>query len=412
MDFFRYLPMLFIYLLTLNLFGFASDEGSLSSASINFEKLPRFGISVHKTIWVTATTQGDILVTAHGGGSSSEDPKGELFRYSPKTRTLDSLFQFGGEQGSAPSGPLVQTDDPNILYGVTHSGGQSDCGTIYEFDLSARRHKVLFHFNETGPHHPSKGLVAIGNNRYIGLCDTTGEPRDIGPYFGGPYEWVPFLYDRLTNQVSFFNPKPEYGYVIGLPCLLNEDVLVLLYEKGTRHRIVEYSLTRNEVTSDVRSTFWFKPNGSLIKGKDSCLYVMHYYVSASSATYPFFCYDAKTKTCTQRALGSPHVTMYSGEAVADRNGVIYGWFNMGPRTMPHGLAFRFNPVADSVEAFIEWKDKTSEVDELTNEQLTPGYEFISNPVIAADGMLYAVSEDSGLVSIDLATRKVKRLVKI
>ena len=77
---------------------------------------------------------------------------GAIFRISPDGEGLEIVHTFDSrEQGAGPSSPLLLAQDGKSFYGVTHSGGANDRGTLYQVGLDGQ-HRVLHAFGDThGP---------------------------------------------------------------------------------------------------------------------------------------------------------------------------------------------------------------------------------------------------------------------
>jgi uncharacterized repeat protein (TIGR03803 family) len=394
------------------------SSGLLNRSAVSIEKLPRFNISGSYETGITTAYDGTLLITAYYGRSNKMDKTNDkIFRYDPVNNQLSTLLEFKNASGILPAATLAQGVDKNVYYGITAQGGKHNYGTIYSINISSGAYQLLFEFDDTALCYPQLGLVRISDHELIGIYATGGEDffrvpaNEYNRYIeNGRF----FIFDLNTMKVAPFNEIE--GATNALPCRINEETFVFLFRedmtKSGDYVFAQYSITKRKMTASTYVNYNFQPVSALIAGKNSSIYVMNYYTQARPGTYPFLKYDPATNKCSRCCKGSHHVTMYSSAFTSDTNGVMYGWFKMGPGTMPNGLLFEFDPAADSIRTFISWPDNTNEVNEETNQQLTPGYDFISNPVFSGKGKLYAISMYSGLVSVDMASRSVTRLVKL
>lgn len=375
-------------------------------------QLPSFHISSYSVPWLTVVSDGSLLISTYDTDSYTPMP-GSLYRYYPDTRKLTRITDFDRTNGACPTGPMTESANPEVLYGVTFAGGKDNLGTIYTVDLRTNQHKVVFEFEKQGAHHPNHGLIAISDHEFLGVCDTTTEMRTVAqePYVGYAYSGTGYIFNSQTGKVSFFNPAAEYGDLRGLPVRVNTESLVILMENGKRHYILEYSILTQTVQTAVETVSLFRPVSGLVKTNDSGIYVMNYVDEAGTLEYPFLCYNPQTNQCSSVAMGSPYITMYSGSFTADVNGNLFGYFKMGI-LYGDGFIFKANPPVGSVESFVHWPEDNDAISTKDSSQLTPGYDFISNPVITGKDNLYAISSISGLVVVNLSTRTVEQLVRL
>jgi uncharacterized repeat protein (TIGR03803 family) len=72
---------------------------------------------------------------------------GNLFAFNPTTQGLTVLHTFGGgpTDGSRPNGSLVRVG--NTLYGMTVAGGANNAGILYTYDFGSRTYSVVHHFS-------------------------------------------------------------------------------------------------------------------------------------------------------------------------------------------------------------------------------------------------------------------------
>src|SRR5262249_46639548 len=104
----------------------------------------------------------------YGLSSGGTTSMGTLFSYDPVNNIFTVLHTFGGTDGSAPQGTLMQAADGK-LYGVTSTGGTNNVGVLFHYDISSSTYTKLYDFavatgsNPAGDLHQSANLVLYGS---------------------------------------------------------------------------------------------------------------------------------------------------------------------------------------------------------------------------------------------------------
>lgn len=99
-------------------------------------------------------------MTTNGG--SNEMPTdyatgGILFNFNTGTGLFDTLHNFGGgTDGEGPEGDLYQASN-GIIYGMTNSGGTTNQGTIFQYDISAHTYALNVNLNGATGYYPGWG---------------------------------------------------------------------------------------------------------------------------------------------------------------------------------------------------------------------------------------------------------------
>jgi uncharacterized repeat protein (TIGR03803 family) len=136
------------------------------------------------------STNGKLYGMATLGGNSD---KGTLFEYDATNNTYAKKMDFDGiATGSNPEGSLIQSSNGK-LYGLTNSGGINDKGVLFEYDETNNvfTKKLDFDSISTGSY-PGGSLILASNGKLYGM--TIGG----GVNYGG----VIFEYDLSTNSYS------------------------------------------------------------------------------------------------------------------------------------------------------------------------------------------------------------------
>lgn len=160
--------------------------------------------------------------TPYGGGDLNY---GTVFKYS--TSGLEGvLFQFNGDNGAYPQGPLAIDANGN-LYGTTYEGGASDSGTVFEIS-AAGSESTIYDFPYP-PAQPIGGLAldSAGNLYGVDLIGAGGsgdlyELTQSGVYttlysFNFPYQPAGPFRDNMGN---FFGTSAYGG---DLTCPTSKD---------------------------------------------------------------------------------------------------------------------------------------------------------------------------------------------
>jgi uncharacterized repeat protein (TIGR03803 family) len=114
-------------------------------------------------------TNGNLYGTTQNDGGVGGD--GTIFEMTPKD-SLMNLHTFGGADGSAPIGSLVQASNGG-LYGTTTEGGANGYGTVFRASLKGSL-TTLHSFNSSDGAYPSAGLVQATDGNFYGTTARGG----------------------------------------------------------------------------------------------------------------------------------------------------------------------------------------------------------------------------------------------
>jgi uncharacterized repeat protein (TIGR03803 family) len=97
----------------------------------------------------------------YGLAAGSSPSTGYAFSWDPASNALETLALFDGNNGSYPYGSLTYSNGK--LYGLTYSGGASNLGTLFEFDLTTKVFQKKIDFsNSTGGNPYYTQLLEVG----------------------------------------------------------------------------------------------------------------------------------------------------------------------------------------------------------------------------------------------------------
>ncbi len=228
-------------------------------------------------------------MTFYGGTNNY----GVLFKFDPINDSIIKLFEFGGANGYAPRGSLVEALNGN-LYGLTTMGGSHGGGVIFEYNPVTNIYTKKIDFSSvSNGSDPEGSLMQVNNGKLYGL--TSGG----GLYGAG----VLFEYNPITND---FVKKIDFN-----------------------------------VNSSGGG-----PKGSLLQASDGDLYGLTTYGGSYNSGI-IFKYNLSTNILTNLFDFNLDSTGYnaSGTLMQAVNGNIYGTTCCGG-TSNHGTLFEYNTQTD------------------------------------------------------------------
>src|SRR5262245_56808465 len=117
------------------------------------------------------TTAGSPVIV--GPGLPPVPVHGTIFRNDPATSMLTTIRVFGGPDGSAPGGRLIQARN-GLIYGTTSRGGLFGLGTVFSLD-SAGTLTTLHDFAGPDAASPGAGVIQGADGRLYGVTGGGGE---------------------------------------------------------------------------------------------------------------------------------------------------------------------------------------------------------------------------------------------
>ncbi|MCC7296982.1 MAG: hypothetical protein IT244_01510, partial [Bacteroidia bacterium] len=121
---------------------------------------------------------GKFYGLTYGGGANNH---GVIFSFDQANNSYQKLMDFDGtNNGRNPQGTFLEATGGKF-YATTISGGTSDMGVLFEFDINTNTYTKLFDFTNANGKHPNGGLQKI-NNKLYGLTNQGGA-KDHGVLF-------------------------------------------------------------------------------------------------------------------------------------------------------------------------------------------------------------------------------------
>jgi uncharacterized repeat protein (TIGR03803 family) len=112
-----------------------------------------------------------MYTTAGAGGAGGQ---GGLLQFDPSSKVATLLYSFqGGADGAQPVPGLALMKD-GILYGATATGGTSNLGTVFKFDIKSGTETVLHSFSGSDGQTPQYGPVVGANGSLYGTTSVGG----------------------------------------------------------------------------------------------------------------------------------------------------------------------------------------------------------------------------------------------
>ncbi|HNP44041.1 MAG TPA: T9SS type A sorting domain-containing protein [Panacibacter sp.] len=147
-------------------------------------------------------TNGKLYGMTYQGGANNF---GTLFSFDPATNTQVKLIDFNTAQGTNPTGSLIQASNGK-LYGMTYGGGSGNYGVIFSFDPSTNTLVKLFDFDNTRGAYPFGSLVQASNGKLYGMT-WSGGSTDRGVVFSYDITGSSFLKLQNFNWANGANPS-------------------------------------------------------------------------------------------------------------------------------------------------------------------------------------------------------------
>jgi uncharacterized repeat protein (TIGR03803 family) len=130
---------------------------------------------------------GKLYGMTSGGGIAD---KGVIFEWDPVASRYTKKMSFLGTNGANPLDGFVIGSNGK-LYGETSSGGDYNCGVIFEWDPAKGTYTKLIDFNDTNGANPNGPLLEVGDGKFYGTTKYGGTSG-----FGVLFEW-----ELLTNTL-------------------------------------------------------------------------------------------------------------------------------------------------------------------------------------------------------------------
>ena len=232
-----------------------SDDGML------YEFDPQSGSFIVKLVFSYTTgnrpsgtlvraPNGKYYATAPDGGNTNE---GTLFEYDVSTNQLKKIHDFNGKSGAWPYSDLLVASD-NKLYGLTMMGGIDGLGVLYQYDPATNKQSVKARFNLNNGAWPKGSLMQASDGLIYGMA-LMGGSKGCGTLF--QYDLVT---EKMTKLVNLKIPRgcsPFFGALVEyVPLAMNpERASGYLIAAESTAEVFQTSVFPNPATSMVTVSF-------------------------------------------------------------------------------------------------------------------------------------------------------------
>ncbi|MEN8225061.1 MAG: choice-of-anchor tandem repeat GloVer-containing protein [Bacteroidota bacterium] len=328
-------------------------------------------------------SNGKLYGMTRAGGTSD---LGVVYEYAIATNQITKIHDFNGTStGSGPEGKFCQASN-GILYGMTAQGGNSDKGTIIEYDISAGVVTKKFDFNGTNGRYPSGGFIEYADGLLYGLT-ADGGIQDRG---------VLLSLDPATGNVTKLQDLyDEYGEVAHTTLTEGPDGKLFgvtmwggIYP--TSGVLFDYHPPTGIYTK--RIDFRYGENGArpyspLIKASDGYVYgtTLDAGELFSGSIFRIDPTDMSFESVFYFDYMNTGGGIYSGGMIQADNGLLYGTTDNGGSNFS-GVLYVFDPVSFSYIVLHHFEEAST--------GKYPGGQLLQ----ASNGKLYGVTNRGGVNS--------------
>ena len=337
------------------LYGVTSAGGDNSVGTVfkmdadgnNFAVLHHFNITdgEQPEAGLILASDGLLYGSTSNGGTFG---KGTIFKIDTAGGSFATVHHFDGDNdGEEPRGRLVQAGDTN-LYGVTHSSGANNAGTLYRVALNGTGFAVLHVFGtSTEGTRPGAGLILASDGRLYGTTEFAAGTAGNGTVFGAN------LNGSGLTTLHTFAGAPDDGETPAAELLEGSDGVLYGTTEfgGAADGGTVFALGRDGsgylLLKDLGGAAGSRPRGPLVEDQ-ALLWGTAYGDGANNGGTLFHITRAATLFDVVRNFAAatgdhPHAAVLVGS-----DGALYGTTEAGGANAV-GVAFRFaNPKLQSI----------------------------------------------------------------
>jgi uncharacterized repeat protein (TIGR03803 family) len=415
-------------------YGMTKDGGTANKGELfEYDKVTNTYTSKHSFQGIDGSSPNGSLIAAANGKFYGMTPlggangTGVLFEYDYLSNTYVKKFDFDGSTGGNPLASLKEAVN-GLLYGMTSSGGTSNVGTLFEYNISAGTCTKKVDFNGTNGSSPNGSLMEGGNGRLYGMTTYGGvnnqgvlfeyndtlnvytKKYDFGGVNGANPYGTPIEANGKIYGMTTFGGSSNKG-IIWAYNLLDSTYAVKQNFTGTNGRFPYgdlfqafngklYGMTSdgglygggtlfeyNTVGNTLNSNFSFDlplggyPKGNLIQASNGRLYAMTSNGGAYNAGVVFEYDYALNSYMRKFSLGGTNGANPNGSLTYTSNGKFYGMaYNGG--VYNYGVIFEYNYYTLTYTIKYSFNG-------------TDGSYPVGNLFIAANGKFYGMTTDGG-----------------
>lgn len=288
-------------------------------------------------------------MTAYGGASNY----GVIFKYDYQNDSLNVLKEFNSTNGANPKGELLQLSN-GLFYGITYSGGASNYGVLFTYDIQNDTIIKKFDFDpNTNGRNPYGSLIEYNGNLYGAT------------YFGGSSNsGVLFKYNPLTDSsliVVNFSDTALGKNPIGSPMLSsNNKIYGHTYSGGkySNGAIYEFDPNTEIVTKkvDLKSSLTgARPRGGFIEDSITNSLIATVYSGGGGGYGTIIKYSLSNEivSSTLSLNIGQNGSSFPSNLIKASNGLMYGVATQGGR-YNLGVLFEFNPTNSNFRKIVDF----------------------------------------------------------
>jgi uncharacterized repeat protein (TIGR03803 family) len=258
-------------------------------------------------------------------GTTQSAAGGYIFEYDIANDTLMKKIGFGNAAGTKPSG-LLHLASNGKLYGTTTRAGQSNHGSLFEYDPLTNNVNIMHHFDGLDGNSAYGTPIMASNGRLYGAS------RGGGTSGQGTFYQYKFGKGGGFTSMFYFNDIQNGGWPTSGLCQANNKLLYGMTPQGGEFgKGVLFSFDPRDSTftklHDFIDSTGSRPHGSVIQGRDGNLYGMtREGGSSTGGSGTLFKYDLQAGKYNKLVAidYSSSGARPEGELLEGENGKFYG----------------------------------------------------------------------------------------
>jgi len=318
-------------------------------------------------------SDGNFYGMTYVGGSNG---KGVVFKFNPVNSNYLILKAFDGPDGAYPYGSLCQASNGK-LFGMTTSGGSSNGGVLFSFDLISNGFTKLKDFDFSSDHALRGGLIQTADGNLYGMAGGTTGSGALFKFHPSSFEYS-ILKNFGINEFGSFPSKglykcsdgKLYGTTFSGGDLGNGEIFSFNPTVGNITPLFSFS---QEIGHNADESIMQASNGKLYGTTNSGG------INNSGIIYSF---ELETSTFSNLFdFGPEYGQNANGRLVQHNNGKLYGVTNTGG-VNGRGVIFSFDPA-------------NSNYNKIHDFDGTNGQYPMSGLMMANDEKMYGITELGG-----------------
>jgi uncharacterized repeat protein (TIGR03803 family) len=285
--------------------------------------------------------------------SGGTNGMGVIFSLDTLTNAYVDIFDFNGSAGSNPYGSLFLANN-GLLYGMTSSGGANNAGVIFSLDPVSKAYLKLFDFGTTNGSNPEGAFIQAKNGKLYGLTFSGGlSNRGILFSFDISNGTFNKLFDFPTGNPNGSLVEATNGKLYGMTTHggINDDGYIFSFDPS--------SLIFNNFFDFDVSISGAHPFGALLQATDGKLYGMTQF-GGSVANGVLFSIDLLGNfTNLYEFNPASNGTLPEGSLIQASNGLLYG-LAFGGGANNNGVLFSFNPSSKGYSKLFDFNGITGD----------------------------------------------------